>query len=270
MITDLLILSLVVIISLMINQQLLNYIRQQLGVGATKESIKTALISQGWSEQDVTEGFTVIEKPPITSTAIPQTPVTTSPIQPIVPVQSATALNEKVSMSPTVTGSTIWTKGIPRTNKVFMIVSLVLVFGLDLFIIISSPSLVSYWYIMLGVLAVFAVFFCLENFIFRKRFANTKSVLDPWILGIIVVRNLIFLLNFIPLIQILGAMLLAGFFLAIIPAALSGGSNGFGIGTLGGFGVMSLVTPGLLAIYIVLIASRFSVTKQQISSAGLS
>jgi len=202
----------------MINQQLIDYIRQQLTAGVSRESIKTALISQGWSERDITEGFMVIEKPSIASTAIPQTPVTTSPVQPIVPVQSATALNEKVSMSSTITGSTIWTKGIPRTNKVFMIISLVLVFGLDLFIIISSPGLRSFWYMMLGVLAVFAVFFCLENFVFRKKFTDNTSNLDKGIFAVIVIRNLIFLLNFIPVIQLLGfaAIVYAGWIIGLI------------------------------------------------------
>lgn len=104
--------------------------------------------------------------------------------------------------------NTIWTKGIPRTNIVFMIISLLLVFGLDLFIIISSPSLMSFWYMMLGVLAVFSIFFFLENYLFRKKFSDSKSALDGWIYAIIFARNIIFILNFIPLIQLLGLMLL--------------------------------------------------------------
>ena len=79
-----------------------------------------------------------------------------------------------------------------------------IVFLLDLSIAVSSPELRPFLYIMLGVLAVFATFFYLENFIFRKKFANTPSSLDKWISTIIVIRNIIFLLNFIPLIQLLG------------------------------------------------------------------
>ena len=159
----------------MINQQVLDYIRQQLAAGVVKENIKTALKSQGWSEQDVTEGFLANEKLVVVST--PQT------------VNSL---------------SSIWAKGIPRTNKVFMVIYLLLVFGLDLFIAISSPDLLSFWYMMLGVFALFAVFFYLENFIFSKEFTNTTSGLDKGISLIIVLRNLLFLLNFIPLIQLLG------------------------------------------------------------------
>jgi hypothetical protein len=160
----------------MINQQLIDYIRQQLTAGVTREIIKTALISQGWSEQDINEGFTTIEKP---------TTVLTN------------------------TQNTIWSKGIPRTNNVFIIISLLLVFGLDLFIIISDSSLLSFWYMMLGVLALFSVFFYFENFVFRKKFANTTSALDKWISMVVGIRNLIFLLNFIPFIQLLGLAALA-------------------------------------------------------------
>lgn len=100
--------------------------------------------------------------------------------------------------------STIWTKTIPKTNMVFMVISLILVFGVDLFILISSPSLASFWYMMLGVLAVFVLFFFLENFIFKVKFANTTSNLDSSIATLIGLRNLLFLANFIPLVQIIG------------------------------------------------------------------
>jgi hypothetical protein len=100
--------------------------------------------------------------------------------------------------------SAVWTKTIPRTNTVFMVISLILVFGVDLSILISSPELAMFWYIMLAVLAVFALFFILENFIFKARFANTTSNLDPTIATLIGLRNFLFLLNFIPFIQLLG------------------------------------------------------------------
>lgn len=114
--------------------------------------------------------------------------------------------------------NSIWAKGIPRTNKVFMIISLLLVFGLDLTIILSDRSLIEFWYMMLGVLAVFAVFFYLENFIFRKKFANSISNLDKGIVTVVSIRNLIFLLNFIPFIQLLGlaAIMYVGWLVGLI------------------------------------------------------
>lgn len=41
----------------MVNQQLLNYIKQQLQQGAPQEIISSNLISQGWQQQDVNEAF---------------------------------------------------------------------------------------------------------------------------------------------------------------------------------------------------------------------
>lgn len=205
----------------MTNPQLIDYIRKQLSENIARETIKSNLISQGWTDQDIVEGFAAIGRPATASIGL-------------------------------------WTKGIARTNNVFMVISLVLVFGLDLLILISSPSLAPYWYMMLGVLAAFAIFYCLENFVFRKKFANTTSALDKWISLIIVLRNIVFLLNFIPLIQLLGLALLGGF-LSIIPGLFGG--NGLG---LGGFGIFGLAAPILIISYIILIISRYSTTKNAI------
>lgn len=228
----------------MVNKQLFDYISQQMKLGASKEIVRSSLMSQNWSEQDVNEGFTVVEKSNVVPT--PSMPITPS----VVPNMSTPHSGNSTSL---------WAKGIPRTNKVFMIISLLLVFGLDLFIAISSPDLRSFWYMMLGVFAVFIVFFCLENFVFRKKFANTTSSLDKWISMIIVIRNLIFLLNFIPFIQLLGLALLGGF-LAIIPGLLGGSGLGLGGGLGGGIG---LLVPVMVVIYIILIVSRYSTTKNQ-------
>jgi|SRR3989344_1102790 len=165
----------------MVNQELLSYIRQQLSQKVAKDVIKTNLMSQGWLDHDIAEGFVAIEG----SAAVPISP---------------------------------WTKSIAKTNKVFMIISLILVFGVDLLILISSPSLASFWYMMLGVLAVFAVFFYLENFVFSKKFAGTTARVDKGIGIVVVLRNLLFILNFIPFIQLLGlaAIVYGGWLLGII------------------------------------------------------
>jgi len=90
-----------------------------------------------------------------------------------------------------------------------MIVSLLLVFGLDLVILLQSGmSLLFFWIWMLAVLGVFAVFFYLENVVFKNRFISTQSKLYTWISLLAVIRNLAFILNFIPLIQILGGVVL--------------------------------------------------------------
>jgi len=45
----------------MVNQQLLNYIKQQLQQGVSREIITNNLISQGWQQSDVNEGFSSID-----------------------------------------------------------------------------------------------------------------------------------------------------------------------------------------------------------------
>lgn len=114
---------------------------------------------------------------------------------------------ESVPLSPGEV-NTLWTKIVPRTNWVCMIISLALVFGLDVSILIQSPTLAWYWYEMLAVQAVFIVFFVIENFVFKKRFSSTRSKQDTWITALVFPRNVLFILNAIPLIQLLGAVIL--------------------------------------------------------------
>lgn len=54
----------------MINQQLLEYISQQLSAGVSKEEISKALVSSGWQIGDINEAFTVISSPATQSVAV--------------------------------------------------------------------------------------------------------------------------------------------------------------------------------------------------------
>ena len=45
----------------MINQQIINYITQQLQQGQTKDAIKSALLANGWQNNDIEEAFILIE-----------------------------------------------------------------------------------------------------------------------------------------------------------------------------------------------------------------
>ena len=125
------------------------------------------------------------------------TPPVTQPVA--TPIENPTTLSN-------VPTNKIWSC-IDIINLTFMVISALLVFGLDLWILISSFSLLAFYIEMLVVLGISAFFFYYECFVCRKRFTNTKSSLDVWILVLIVLRNLICLLNFIPLIQILGAII---------------------------------------------------------------
>lgn len=97
-----------------------------------------------------------------------------------------------------------WTKIIPRLNIGFMVISTLLVFGLDLMILIDSPELAPFFYAMLVVLAIFVAFFFYENKILKRKFASSDSKLDSWFVALVVLRDIVFVLNFIPFIQILG------------------------------------------------------------------
>lgn len=52
----------------MINQQLLDYIKQQLQQGVSREEIKRSLMANGWQAQDIEEGFNNIDIPNIPTT----------------------------------------------------------------------------------------------------------------------------------------------------------------------------------------------------------
>ena len=65
----------------MINQQLLDYIKQQLQQGASRDNITNDLISQGWQQSDVNEGFSSIENFSSNQASSPQS-FSTLPQQP--------------------------------------------------------------------------------------------------------------------------------------------------------------------------------------------
>lgn len=101
-----------------------------------------------------------------------------------------------------------WAERLPRTNRAYMIVSLVLVFGLDLFLVLGDSSLEGFWFEMIGVIAIFGLFYYLENNVLSEKFSQTTVPVDTYLDFVINLRNLFFVLNSIPLIQILGILLL--------------------------------------------------------------
>ena len=59
----------------MITQQLLDYIRQNLATGVARADIEKALLAAGWSVQDISGGFTMIEHPEAVMPPPPVVPV---------------------------------------------------------------------------------------------------------------------------------------------------------------------------------------------------
>lgn len=109
--------------------------------------------------------------------------------------------------------SKVWKKQIPILNKSFLIISSILVFGLDLLIVIGLPSLMFFWIMMLVVFVIFVLFYALESFL-KSKYSDTWSDVDNKFFAIILFRNIIFILCFIPYIQILGML---GLFVYAIP-----------------------------------------------------
>jgi len=128
--------------------------------------------------------------------------------------------------------STIYWGGLlNKTNKIFMVICIGMLFTVDLAILISQPELAPFWFIMIGCTVLFGFFYVLENVYFSNKFAGTQSDLDAWIYLLVFLRNIVFVLCVIPLIQILGGL--------------------------------ALVAGGLpyLLVYVILITKRFGVVK---------
>lgn len=98
----------------------------------------------------------------------------------------------------------VWAKQIPKFNFAFMVASVLLIVLLDYGLASSIPDLMSFFVLMLYVLAVFVVFYIIENRWLKAKFSNSESKLDSWFVFLIVIRDFVFLLNFIPGIQLLG------------------------------------------------------------------
>ncbi len=56
----------------MITQQLIDFIKDQLGQGKTGESIKQTLLLQGWKEEDIDQGFFTVKNPQVNIPSPPQ------------------------------------------------------------------------------------------------------------------------------------------------------------------------------------------------------
>lgn len=167
-------------------------------MGASDDEIRKFFASGANSPEEINAAFTSLNNPTVSS-ATASTTVPAPAVVATVPEQKPTAQ--------TITENKTWAKRIPRSNQVTMVVSLALVFGLDLFILITNPGLFAFWVIMLAIFGVFAIFYYLENYVYAKKFANSSSKIDYWILSLVGLRNFIVVLNFIPLIQLLGMAL---------------------------------------------------------------
>lgn len=97
-------------------------------------------------------------------------------------------------------------KLIPKINSFFKIISIALVFVLDIVILISEPALWPFWVEMLVVFVLLLIFINYEYNFVRKKASSSSPFLDSVFVALVIVRNLVLFLNFIPFIQIIGAI----------------------------------------------------------------
>ncbi|MEK9176809.1 MAG: hypothetical protein AAB923_00780, partial [Patescibacteria group bacterium] len=136
--------------------------------------------------------------------------------------------------------NSLWAKVIPRTNKSFAVICAAFLV-LDAVIVAFNTSLAPFLIPMAVVMLVFYGFYRFENTVLKKRFSASTSSLDKYILILVVIRNLVFLMNVIPVIQLLGFMALAGFISPILYLAQTSWTIGH-IDVFDGFGPLSVFT----------------------------
>lgn len=138
----------------------------------------------------------------------PQQTTNPSPETPSVEVPTIVApTSAPPPMSAQPITNTIWSKTIKRVNYVFLAVCLGLLLIIDLPILVQNPSLAPFFFAMLMALGLFIGCLLFEIWA-GKRLQNTPhSGLDTTIFVLATIRNVIIVLNVIPLIQIIGFLI---------------------------------------------------------------
>ncbi|MBP6868833.1 MAG: hypothetical protein KBC16_01855 [Candidatus Pacebacteria bacterium] len=182
----------------MISPQHIDYIRFQTGRGVSREEITNSLRLNGVTDEDIQDGFAqMIANPSV---------MTVSGAVPAPPQTVWLSEENRVGNGPVV--SKIWGTFVPASNKSFLVASCILIFTLDLFILVTSPALYPFFIEMIAVLGI-GYLFTLRERAYTKMFASSTHKIDGFILSLIEIRHFVFFLNFIPLIQMLGAWLTA-------------------------------------------------------------
>lgn len=83
------------------NQQLLDFIKNQVQLGAPRDQIKSVLIQNGWTASDVDSAFLALEMPPTRPMAPASAPAATPVVAPVTPATPATPVSQPVSMPAT-------------------------------------------------------------------------------------------------------------------------------------------------------------------------
>ncbi|MDO8269059.1 MAG: hypothetical protein Q7T54_00095 [Candidatus Levybacteria bacterium] len=96
-----------------------------------------------------------------------------------------------------------WTVLIPAINKSIFIISLLVLCLIDIPYLVKVPSLFIFFIPMVISILLFVVFLYIENDL-KQSYKNSRSLLDILFVVLITIRNILFFLNVLPVIQILG------------------------------------------------------------------
>ncbi|MEY2664420.1 MAG: hypothetical protein RIT04_228 [Candidatus Parcubacteria bacterium] len=169
----------------MITQELIDYVKIQLSAGVAREKISSDLLGQGWTIEQTNEVFHSVEQ----STG------------------DANVLNEVSSANKQT--KNLWETNLPKNNTGSLRFAIGFFLIVDTTILVLTQfSLFMFWAEMLAVIAIMWAFVHYENKVLSPRYMSSTSKLDKWISALIALRNIVFFLNLIPGIQILGFMLL--------------------------------------------------------------
>ena len=131
-------------------------------------------------------------------------PQTTNPTNPAITVTATQPMQAAEFSQPVI--NKIWSHRIKALNYTTLVVCLGIMLLIDLPILRSTPSLSGFFYLMIGVVGAFVGCLLFELWAGKKLRDKQPSRLDSTILTLAGIRNLIVILNVIPLIQLLGLL----------------------------------------------------------------
>ena len=149
----------------MITPQILDYVRQQLGAGVSREQILQNLSTQGWSQQDINEAFAAVK----TTANVPQPPSVSSPT-----LQEDPQTTPNSSFSRPTRGNTFWL-------LVASALVIAIVVGWGVFTTISAPLLLvgvifsPYILALLPAIILGAIFIAISRWIGKRIFRKENT-----------------------------------------------------------------------------------------------
>ena len=138
-------------------------------------------------------------EPQQTPNSTPQAPSTGSPT-----VAAPPTVLSPMNYQPVI--NTVWSKTIKTVNYITLVISLGFLLAIDLPILVQSPPLAPFFFVMLAAFGLFVGCLLFELWAGKRLRDTTRSGLDTIVLVLAIIRNVIIVLNVIPLIQLIGLL----------------------------------------------------------------